>query len=478
MKTITDNVGNEWRYDEDALIGEGGTASVYSGESVSGEPVAVKVVDAGSGSLALAIHSREVEIGALVQAASSRQHLMVNLGTAQSDQQILIVMPRATTNLDTYMRTAEVPYAEKLDIIRQVALGLQELAEINVAHRDLNPRNIMQVEGRWCLADFGISRELTASTSLLTRNMEGSWEYTAPEVFGNWRATTKTDLYSLGVVSYQLLTGSLPFQGSDVAELMRAHQEAPPPPMSDDIPVPIQHIVLRLLEKKPGHRFEDARAVVAALNDAATGKPLSPALHVLATTARDDRMRRAAKAEQQAQDGRELDRFEQMRDQGVADLDAIVRQMVTQARGVLGNDLVLSADTHHQWSIMWQDIGLHIVAQRATGVPRFEQLPLVVGAISTIRQHPDEPFTFGGPAKANLLYRHDAGRGRWTARKWSFNRGPTSVGVSPVARLWELLIECSAPGPKVLDYTAADEPLTADYLVQQLTSAITSTAKP
>src|SRR5699024_7455063 len=88
----------------------------------------------------------------------------------------------------------------------------------SVVHRDLKPENVLYLDGHWCLADFGIARYAEATTSPDTRKFALSPLYAAPERWKGERATTATDIYSLGVIAYELLSGEVPFTGKDMPE--------------------------------------------------------------------------------------------------------------------------------------------------------------------------------------------------------------------------------------------------------------------
>jgi hypothetical protein len=168
-----------------------------------------------------------------------------------------------------------------------------------IIHRDLKPANLMiDHEGRTVVMDFGIARVLAKDRQTRAGTLVGTLEYIAPEIVRGEDADARSDLYALGCVLYEMVTGELPFQGASDFALMRAHAEQAPPPPRDrarELPAGLEAVILRALAKRPGKRFPDAQSFRAALQ-AALGAPppttrlgagldLAPALRRLAGAA-------------------------------------------------------------------------------------------------------------------------------------------------------------------------------------------------
>jgi eukaryotic-like serine/threonine-protein kinase len=109
--------------------------------------------------------------------------------------------------------TGPLAIAEAVTVLADIATALTDLDWRGVVHRDLKPENVLLLDGRWCLADFGISRYAEATTSPDTRQYALSPPYAAPERWRYQRASSATDVYSVGVIAYELLSRSLPFKG-------------------------------------------------------------------------------------------------------------------------------------------------------------------------------------------------------------------------------------------------------------------------
>jgi serine/threonine protein kinase len=156
-----------------------------------------------------------------------------------------------------------VQEAEVVSIMTDIATGLQQLHAIGVIHRDLKPANVLRHDGRWKLADFGIARDQEIGTQDPTFIGWGSFPYMAPELWQLKSPTVRTDLYALGCVGFELLTGVPPYTG-DQAAIRAGHlaENVPDVPCSNAV---LRNLIIRLLVKDPGDRPQDARAVLERL---------------------------------------------------------------------------------------------------------------------------------------------------------------------------------------------------------------------
>jgi serine/threonine protein kinase len=161
-----------------------------------------------------------------------------------------------------------------LDIARQIASGLARAHQMEVIHRDLKPDNVLLIprddrRDQVKLLDFGIAKLLDQPSLTLTNKVFGTPGYIAPEYATGGAITPRTDLYSLGVVLYEMVTGALPFEVEHLGELMLKHvMEAPIPPRArlSSIPEPIERFVLRCLEKQPERRFQNAHELIEQID--------------------------------------------------------------------------------------------------------------------------------------------------------------------------------------------------------------------
>lgn len=165
----------------------------------------------------------------------------------------------------------------------QVARSLREAHAAGIVHRDLKPGNVMLTPGSddesetVKVLDFGVAKVLGEASDGLTvaGSFVGSPRYASPEQIQELDVDGRSDLYSLGVVMYELLSGAPPFQANDTIRMLMAHVRDAPPPLRDrveGVPAELAALVHALLEKDPARRPADADAVIQALRGAATGK--------------------------------------------------------------------------------------------------------------------------------------------------------------------------------------------------------------
>ncbi len=165
----------------------------------------------------------------------------------------------------------ELPWREVVDLTIQLCDALQYAHDMNVVHRDLKPSNLMiTADGKLKLTDFGIAKDLERTTQLTAPGRTlGTAAYMAPEqIRGTPAVSHKTDLYALGVLMYQMLTGKPPFEGASAVVLMHCHiNEAPPRPGDKvaELPKELNELVVKLMAKAPADRPWDAAAVGHAL---------------------------------------------------------------------------------------------------------------------------------------------------------------------------------------------------------------------
>jgi hypothetical protein len=194
-------------------------------------------IDAGGfGAVRLASSDGEQAVAKFVPKApgATREMLFIHLGSArnvvpiidhgETDDSWVLVMPRAETNLrrhiDAHGPTLS-PDAVR-SILADVVTTLIDLAG-DVVHRDIKPENVLLLNGHWCLADFGISRYAEATTAPDTHKFSMSPPYAAPERWRSERATAAADVYAVGVMGYELLTGALPFEGPHIEDFRDQH---------------------------------------------------------------------------------------------------------------------------------------------------------------------------------------------------------------------------------------------------------------
>ena len=192
---------------------------------------------------------------------NDRYHMAMQFVHGQTLEQRLI----ERTRLD---------WTEAAQVTIDVLQALEHAHALGVIHRDLKPANLMlDPSGRTVVMDFGIARVLARARQTRAGNLVGTMEYIAPEIIRGEDPDPRADLYSLGVVLFELVTGRLPFVADTDYALMRAHTELPPPlptALCANLPKPLEAVILRALAKTPAERFSNAREFLVALC-AATG---------------------------------------------------------------------------------------------------------------------------------------------------------------------------------------------------------------
>lgn len=195
---------------------------------------------------------------------AERELLFVDLGGARNvvpvidsgafEGQWVLVMPRADSSLRQYLEVSggSLDVAETLAILKDIADALVDL-EGKVVHRDLKPENVLRLDGTWCLADFGISRYAEATTAPDTRKFAMSPQYAAPERWRAERASGAADVYAVGVMAYEMLTGVLPFAGPAFDDFRDAHLHQDPAHLSE-VPAALAALVEECLYKAPAAR--------------------------------------------------------------------------------------------------------------------------------------------------------------------------------------------------------------------------------
>ena len=152
-----------------------------------------------------------------------------------------------------------------LDIVAQTASALHAAREAGLVHRDITPGNLLITpDGRVKITDFGIARAADQVPLTATGQVMGTVQYLSPEQASGKTASPLTDIYSLGIVAYEALAGRRPFTGESQVSIAMAHIKNPPPPLPENIPLPVRNLVLSCIAKKPDLRPASAQHLARA----------------------------------------------------------------------------------------------------------------------------------------------------------------------------------------------------------------------
>jgi serine/threonine protein kinase len=308
-----------WTIDFARQLGPvGGFGAVYIGSGPGGEPAAIKVIPPIPGDPEDRLRHREVAIFRRTnEAESPRLIRMLDHGYLGAD--LCIALELADHSLT--MPNEGLSVREAIDTLMDICLALVDLHEIGILHRDLKPGNVLCVGDRLVLSDFGIARDTEIGTQTATFVGAGSYPYMAPELWNLRSPTAKTDLYAVGILAYEALTGRRPFNGGP-DELRQAHLGVAPPSLPDTVPEPFRRLVGRLVSKDEAQRPADARSVVEVLRR--IGAPLSDAQQALASRLGDGDVRAAQEQVSTAQHEAQMEQYYALRRQSVADLEDIL----------------------------------------------------------------------------------------------------------------------------------------------------------
>jgi serine/threonine-protein kinase len=252
-------------------IGHGAMGTVYHGyDNKSKRQIAVKMIGTGltSNPGAMARFQRECEF--LKKLRHPNIVRLYATGNYQKTPFYVMEFIEGETLQDILLRRGRFSWEEVVDLGKQVCSALQHAHHQGIVHRDLKPSNIMlTADGQIKLTDFGIAKGFEGTQLTSTNHSVGTAAYMSPEQCrGEKTITHKSDLYSLGVVFYELLTGRRPFETETPLEMFLAHTKGTferPARRVLDIPIWLDTLVCQMLEKKPEHRPFDATMVAQSL---------------------------------------------------------------------------------------------------------------------------------------------------------------------------------------------------------------------
>ena len=264
------------RYEIIRSIGEGGMANVYLGyDTILDRNVAIKVLrgDLAGDEKFVRRFQREA------LSASSLAHPsiveMYDVGVDDGLYYIVMEYVDGKTIKQLIKKRGNLTLSEAIDIMLQLTDGMSHAHDSYIIHRDLKPQNIMiKDDGQIKITDFGIAMALNSTQLTQTNSVMGSVHYLPPEQASGKGSTIKSDIYSMGIIFYELLSGSLPFRGDNAVEIALKHMRDPLPSLREEnssIPQSIENVILKATAKNPKNRYEDAKSMhddlLTALNE-------------------------------------------------------------------------------------------------------------------------------------------------------------------------------------------------------------------
>jgi serine/threonine-protein kinase len=353
-----------------------------------------------------------------------RELLFVDLGSArnvvpvidhgETEDSWVLVMPRAEMSLRQHLdeKGPSLPAEKVRVILTDVTTTLVDLAG-KVVHRDIKPENVLLLDGHWCLADFGISRYAEATTAPDTHKFAMSPPYAAPERWRSERATGAADVYAVGVMGYEMLTGGLPFPGPAIEDFRDQHLHTDPRSIDTDVGASMASVIDACLIKAPGARPQPAD-MLAQLGRAA-GPPALPGLARLQEASRTQSGKAAAAARRAS----EADTEEQRRaDLFIAASQSLQRMMDEVAEAIKAAAPASRGDRGRgdDWSFRLGHAQLRVFPPtQCNALAAGERIPFDVVACTDVELSVP-PDTYGYEGRSHALWfcdAQEAGRYSW-----------------------------------------------------------------
>lgn len=258
------------RYEIIKSIGEGGMANVYLAyDTILDRRVAVKVLrgDLSNDEKFVRRFQRE----ALSASSLSHPNIveMYDVGEDNGIYYIIMEYIEGKTLKQLIKKRGALTLSEAIDIMLQITDGISEAHNSYIIHRDLKPQNIMiKDDGSIKITDFGIAMALNSTQLTQTNSVMGSVHYLPPEQASGKGSTIRSDIYSMGILFYELLTGNLPFRGDNAVEIALKQMRDEIPSVrkkNPSIPQSVENVIIRATAKNPKNRYSDSKEMHADL---------------------------------------------------------------------------------------------------------------------------------------------------------------------------------------------------------------------
>lgn len=268
------------RYQILGLIGRGGMGSVYAARDRELDKViALKTIRSSGEGAKLAVQRFKQELVLARKITHKNVVRIYDLGETNEIKFFTMELIEGETLKDMIRRRRRIPSADTVALVRQILAGLREAHEQGVVHRDLKPQNVMiDKAGAPHLMDFGIARGADSEGMTATGAIVGTPDYMSPEQVRGERVDVRSDIFSFGVILYEMLTGDVPYQGETPISkiVMRlTHKPRAPRELSADIPRYLDDVVLKCMEVDPELRYQSVTGILADLEREQVGRSVT-----------------------------------------------------------------------------------------------------------------------------------------------------------------------------------------------------------
>lgn len=258
------------RYEIIEQVGAGGMSYVYKAKDHKlNRYVAVKVLKSEFSENKGFVSKFRVEAQAAAGLAHPNIVNVYDVGEDNGLHYIVMELVEGITLKEYIEKKARLSVKEAISIAIQVSMGIEAAHNNHIIHRDIKPQNIIiSREGKVKVTDFGIARAATSNT--ITSNVMGSVHYTSPEQARGGYSDEKSDIYSLGITMFEMLTGRVPFNGETTVSIAIKHiQDEMPSPRDfvPEIPVSVEQIIFKCTQKSPDRRYDNVSQVIADLKE-------------------------------------------------------------------------------------------------------------------------------------------------------------------------------------------------------------------
>lgn len=264
------------QYRLDGVLGEGAMGVVFSGVNLAiSKPVAIKMMRKETYATPDAVERFNREARVWSQLNHPAIATVFDFGITEGQPFLVMELIQGADLSDVLQREGTLNPLRAVKLVRQLAAALEEAHRLGVVHRDIKPQNIKLIRyqpgGKILLKvlDFGMAKQVGKAEQRLTAPgmLVGTPKYVAPEQIQERPIIDgRTDLYTVGVLFYEILSGQVPFLGSP-SEVLLGHLHHEPKPLPDDVPKMVKDVVMRLLRKRPDDRFPDATSLEQALEE-------------------------------------------------------------------------------------------------------------------------------------------------------------------------------------------------------------------